>query len=294
MGKKKDKKKKSIEKEGGEEETIDTQGDKQLFEDIFGVSIEEIKEEEDEKEKYDDILEKLDEIREETSLEVQLDQSVVEPDENLEYEVVEKDPIVQSAIKVLQKGVEIKPIPDIDNLEEFKENKDIIPEIKAPTRSVVTPIEEKQKINVTPLPQVKKISDFSVKTIQSVSSKIENDIIIEKVALVKPVEIVPTPLERIKMVSSAPGVIKPISFNTDGAEEPINKPIKVVEPQPGFKTVKLFIDDEEIKNKNKEKEELSEIRCGNCGVRITKKAELSLKEGWIINCKACGNQIIHN
>ena len=284
MGKNKDKKKQSDNKQEGEEEIINVEEDKQLFEDIFGVSIDEIKEEEDEEEKYEDILEDLNEIREKTTIEEKLEVKKIEPIEKFVVEPPIEDPAIKEAVHVLQQKVVMKPIISLPKIPP----KTTSSKIFEPIKPIAPPPLKTPKINIAPPPKVRKITELPIKIIQTeMSHQTET-------APIKPKEPVIPPIEKLTHVSGTPGVIKPISFQNTTMEEPINKPVKVIEPQAAFRTAKLFIDENEIQEKNEDKEELSDIRCGNCGTRITKKAEVSLKEGWIINCKACGNQIIHH
>ena len=283
MGKKKDKKKKKQEIQDEKEDIIDIEEDKQLFEDIFGVSIDDIKDE-DEDEKYEDILEDLDEIREVTVVNKQPEVNLIEPIEVSEIKDLVEDPVINDAVQILQQKIVMKPIAPPRNFD----TKINVGEKSISKKIISPPPKIKPKIQIVQPPKVRKITEFPIKIIQSNVSHLSETSQIEP----KKTEI--PPIKKIAHDSGTPGVIKPISFQNTTVEELPSKPVKVTEPQAAFKTAKLFIDDTEIAEKNENEEELSDIRCGTCGTRITKKAEISLKEGWIINCKACGNQIIHH
>ena len=112
---------------------------------------------------------------------------------------------------------------------------------------------------------------------------------------ITPTQLIPKEIaasKDITTMSQAPGIMKPISFKGTTQPKPKPKTIKVVEPKPAFKSANLFMEEQSYEHQDKDKDDLSDIRCGNCGKRISKKAEESLKAGWIINCDDCGNQII--
>jgi len=275
LGRKKDKNtKKKDEKEESSNE-IDIEEDKNLFQDIFGVSIDEIEEEdESEEKKYEDILEDIDEI----SLDIE------EKENLIPKESISQEPTVEKAIEILSNTSttpminEIKIPPPI----QIETPKPIPPKISKPT--IQTPIKKvnefipkQPQINISAPPKVKRIQEKQI-----------NEKIPQKV--VYPEEIPAS--KGLSSISQAPGIMKTISFDTVEKKEEVIKPITVVEPKPAFKTANLFIEEQNFEHQDKNKNDLSDIRCANCGKRISKKAEESLKAGWIINCDDCGAQII--
>ncbi|MHA1799894.1 MAG: hypothetical protein ACTSVY_15715 [Candidatus Helarchaeota archaeon] len=306
MGRKKKKKKESSEEKNVElsENEINVEEDKQLFADIFGVSLDEI-EEESEDDTYDDILEDLDDIHDEMIEEKKT--------ENLENIGMIEDDVVSQALETLTEKIELKSIPGIQEEKVIPLTKPILVEAQKPQSvkpSVIKPQVPKHQpiqpqvikkivqkpesvpmsLNIPPPPRVKKFQ----KPIQAQQDTIINKVQTQEVPIKQKTE---SKLEKDKITllpTEAPGVVRPISFgNTDtNLKKTIPKTIKVIEPKSAFKTAELFIEKDEVSVPDEKKKDLSDIRCGNCGKRITKEAEASLKEGWIINCEHCGHQII--
>jgi len=275
LGRKKDKKKKKEEDEEDPTNQINVEEDKNLFQDIFGVSIDEIEEEdESEEEKYDDILEDIDEISLKTE----------EKEKSTQEVPIIEEPSVSKAVEILTQ------VPSAPVIQEVKiqppvvieKPKSLPPQIKKPniiipTKSVVKTIPKTPQFNIPAPPKLKRIQP------KPMQSKIV------------PTKLIPKEIpasKEISTMSQAPGIMKTISFQGVIKKEPKPKTIKVVEPKPAFKTANLFMEEQDFEHQDKDKDDLSDIRCANCGKRISKKAEESLKAGWIINCDDCGGQII--
>ena len=275
MGRNKDKKKKKEEEKEDPTSQVNVEEDKNLFQDIFGVTIDEIeKEEESEEEKYDDILEDIDEIS------LDIDEKEVP---TLEEPIIE-EPSVSKAVEILTRVpsapiIEETKIPPPVQIVKPKPLPPDIPKpiISIPTKTIVKPIPKQPQFNIPAPPKFKRIQP----------KPMEPKIV--------PTELIPKEIpasKDISKMSQSSGIMKTISFQGTVKEEPKPKTIKVVEPKPAFKTANLFMEEQDFEHQDKDKDDVSDIRCANCGKRISKKAEESLKAGWIINCDDCGGQII--
>ena len=276
MGRKKDKNEKK--KEINEEiiNQVNVEDDKNLFQDIFGVSIDEIEEEEEEseEEKYHDILEEIDEI----------ELNIKEKEAAIQENPIQEEPSVSDAVEILTRTPmtpiikEIKIQPPV----QIEKPKPLPPELPRPqisisTKTIVKPIPKVPQFNLQAPPKLKRIQPKPLEP-----KIVPTEIILEEIPASKDISI----------MSQSPGVIKTISFQGVTKKEEKPKTIKVIEPKPAFKTANLFMEEQDFEHQEKNKNELSDIRCANCGKRISKKAEESLKAGWIISCDDCGGQII--